>query len=68
MKQTEFKVFGDTAKKIDEGDEFLAKVEFVEGRKVVKLVYINPYLRDNPEAGEVEPMDENFRLEEAPEI
>ena len=34
----EIKVFGDKAKAINEGDEFVAKVGSVEGRTVVTLV------------------------------
>lgn len=32
------KVFGIKAKEIENGDEFTAKVDFVEGRKVVTLI------------------------------
>ena len=34
----EIKVFGETAKAINEGDKFIAKVGSVEGRTVVTLV------------------------------
>ncbi|KKM27929.1 hypothetical protein LCGC14_1569860 [marine sediment metagenome] len=34
----EIKVFGETAKQINEGDKFIAKVGSVEGRTVVTLV------------------------------
>jgi hypothetical protein len=39
MEQTipDIKVFGETAKQINEGDRFIAKVYSVEGRKCVKL-------------------------------
>lgn len=38
MKRIEIKVFGDKAKAINEGDEFVAEVGDVEGRTVVTLV------------------------------
>ncbi len=42
MKQKiEVKVFGEKAKAINEGDEFVAKVGDVEGRTVVTLVRRN---------------------------
>ena len=32
------KVFGERAKRINEGDKFVAKIHYVEGRKVAVLV------------------------------